>query len=369
MRKLGSGSEYVYFAMTEELARQIRSGVLRPGERIASENALAQIYGISRRSVREGLACLAREGLVVAHAGKGSFVAERPEISKEAGVVALVVPDVDDAFISEVCKGVQTALAARGMRMVIQSSGRNFSGERAAIDYWLGRGVAGVILFPVSSGRGIENVFRLCSFKVPFVLIDRYFRDLETDCVVVDNYQGGMDAVAHLIDSGCRRIAHIQGTGVTANVDRFEGYRDGLTAAGMVYDQSLVRRLPPGFQAADERFEPDVSWGREAMRSLLESGAAPDALFAGNDYIALGALRTMREAGVRVGDDIAVVGFDDLKFVSLLDTPLTTVRQPKQRIGEEAVALLAGRIGGQRGAAPERVVLPTELIVRESSRR
>ena len=181
-------------------------------------------------------------------------------------------------------------------------------------------------------------------------------RTRAVDSVVVDNRRGGEEATAHLAEQGARRIACITGPNrVDTATERLRGYQDALAEAGLTADRALVRR-------AD--FKEDG--GYRAARSLLEADPAPDALFVANHPMTVGALRALRDLGLRVPHDVAIVGFDDSPLATLVSPQLTVVTQPAYAIGRAAAELLA--TAGERDE-PRHVVCSPTLVVRESSLR
>ena len=190
--------------------------------------------------------------------------------------------------------------------------------------------------------------------ELPFVLVGRHPTDERASYVDVENVQGARQVVDHLLNLGRRRIALIAGPNtMIAGSDRSAGYLAGLRERGLTADPAL---------AAEGDFT--QAGGYTAMQKLLPH--RPDAVFAANDNMALGALRAIREAGLRVPEDIALVGFDDVPFAAGTDPALTTIRQPIQRAGSVAAETLVALIG-DRELPPRRIVLPTELVIRASS--
>ena len=207
----------------------------------------------------------------------------------------------------------------------------------------------------VSSHSGDPLLSRLVPAGVPTVACGRVlgYEGLLSS-VAADDRAGARTAVAHLLAAGCRRIATITGPlDTSGGVDRLDGYRDALTAAGVPFDPALVAHG-------------DWTRGRAdtAMRELLAVAPDLDAVFAASDLMASAALTVLREAGRSVPDDVALVGFDDSGLAETLDPPLTTVRQPLERISEEMVRLLTEGVAGRD---PLTVTVPTSLVVRASS--
>jgi LacI family transcriptional regulator len=212
--------------------------------------------------------------------------------------------------------------------------------------------VDGLVIASLNSTHPLYN--HLLELRSPLVMVDKpaHFAD-RLSYVSVDNVRVGELATEHLIRLGRKRIAHITGhLTITDGVDRMEGYKRALHNAGMSIDERLIY---PG------KFQRDV--GYEGMRHLLRY--KPDALFAAGDTIAVGALQAAREAGWRVPDDLSIVGVDDIDVARTSFPPLTTVRQPVLQKGEVAARLLIDVIEG-RAQSPRHILLPTELVIRQS---
>ncbi|MDD5699423.1 MAG: GntR family transcriptional regulator [Victivallaceae bacterium] len=362
---------YVYSGVESDLIDQIRNGTLKPHECILSENEISRKYNISRRSSRKALDNLVEKGLLYRMAGKGTFVADpkdNPSISSVCQFTfSFIVPDIDDIFISEICKGLQEAANSANCNLIIQSSNGSVEKENINIEYSLQHHVDGAVIFPNWGKANIDVIYKLKELKIPFVLIDRYFKDFDTDYVVVDNRKGAFEITAHLIRLGHKKIAHLYGTEGSANDERLEGYRDALASASIVYRPEYVKRINMEIHLnGNDRFEPDRQGGYENMRQLLALQDPPTAVFAGNDYQAIGAMQAIKNAGFKVPADVSVAGFDDLKFSSLLETPLTTVRQPKKEIGSKAFEILLDKVRGKSQEKTAKIVLDTEIIIRDS---
>jgi len=187
---------------------------------------------------------------------------------------------------------------------------------------------------------------------------DRACEDINVDKVVVDDYDGAFKAVEHLILSGYRRIAHLAGPRhISISKDRFKGYLDALQKYHMPFEEELL--ICGGFN------EEDGIFGFQKLRQLNK---LPDAIFAVNDPVAMGAFMQIKEMGLKIPDDIALVGFSDIPGVSLLDPPLTTVAQPQYQIGQAAAKMLLQQIDhGLESDVPQIEILKTKLIIRKST--
>lgn len=374
MQGLRKDVSYVYAGVERDLRDQIRSGILKGGECILSENEISRKYNISRRSARKAIDNLIEQDLLYRIPGKGTFVNKhigskgRVETSF---IVSYIVPDIDDLFIAEICHGLQDEANRDRCNLLIQSSNGNIKQENQNIEYLISHNIDGAVIFPNWGRANVDALFRLKEAKIPFVLVDRYYPDFDTDYVIVDNYGGAYNAVMHLIKHGHRKIAHLYGTAGSANDARLQGYLTALGESGIVYRPAYVRKMSADIiRRNGDRFEPDMEGGYQGMLELLALPEPPTAVFAGNDYQAIGAMRAIKEANKKVPDEVAIIGFDDLKFSSLIEVPLTTVRQPKYEIGQAALRILLGKMKHHESTGkvgPYRhEVLNTELVLRAS---
>lgn len=219
-----------------------------------------------------------------------------------------------------------------------------------------GNRVAGVVLF---GGESNANAISQCrSAGIPFVVVNHDSSDHDVIGVGSDNEGGGYDATRHLIRLGHQRVAFITGPAGRPDAEgRYSGYRRALEESGIPFDADLV--------ATGDFSE---KGGREAMRHLLSQGVRPSALFAANDQSAIAAMTVIKRAGLRVPQDIAVVGFDDIPLAQHVEPALSTIHQPIYRMGQRAAELLMARIGAVSDdeAAIGEKVLRTRLVVRES---
>lgn len=355
----------VYGKLKEDLRSRITSGKLKPGEALHGENELSRRYGISRMSARNALAELVREGLIITMPGKGSFVTDRnKKVAREVngGRIAFIVPAIEDIVTSEIYRGVEEIIRKRGYNPTVFGSNRSIEGETANLKLLLEKKEIGAIIFPNWGRANSEAIFELKREGYPFVLVDKFFRDIDTDYVVTDNVDGAYQVVEHLIKLGHKRIGHVGGLEGTADEDRLEGYRRALGRHKLVYEPELIKKMPGD---KFETMEPE-NGGYDEMRLLLSLKEKPTAVFAGNDYLAIGAMKAIKEAGLNVPDDIAVAGFDDLKFSASLEIPLTTAAQPFRDIGKRAAKILLNKIEDAKHMDTEKIVLKPKLIVRKS---
>jgi DNA-binding LacI/PurR family transcriptional regulator len=272
------------------------------------------------------------------------------------GVIALAVPELDIPYFAELARHVVAAAAELGWTVLIDQTGGGPEQERVAAAGIGDHLIDGLIFSPLALTAddlaGLDGM--------PMVLLGERVDHGPADHVLIDNVAAAREITAHLVGLGRRRIAAIgsQRTpeGASARL-RLAGYAAALDDAGIGYDERLVAPAP-AWHRAD---------GAAAMRELLSSGSRPDAVFCFNDTLALGALRALHEAGLRVPQDVAVAGFDDIEDGRFSVPTLTTIAPDKERIARLAVELLAGRITGDRTAPPRELSAPYRLTPREST--
>ncbi len=354
-----------YAQLISHFREQILDGSLPAGARLPTELNLAEQHRISRGTVRQAMSALVNEGLLERVRGRGTFVRPLPPPANPAPRaperrIGLVLAHSSGSQLDlDILIGVEHAAKSRGYQVSFAYAEENLEELDRDIARLRTDLVGGLIIFPVSDATYDESIWRLSADHIPFVLVDRYFPDLDSDYVVADNLGGGYRATEHLLILGHSRIGFVysaNGSLLTTSVrDRWQGYRRALQEYGQPYDEALVFKWPEGAAARVPG----------ASDQLLLREGRPSAIFAVNDAVALELLRTAQRGGLGVPEDLALIGFDDLNFAAHLSPPLTTVAQPRMDVGLRAGHLLINRIEGQ-GGPPRHIELPTSLIVRET---
>jgi LacI family transcriptional regulator len=270
-------------------------------------------------------------------------------------MIGVIVPDLMHSFFAEIAKGISTAIRPLGYDVVICNSEEDAAVESSEIDRLLARQVDGLILASAQPPSASEAFDRIEARNVPYVLIDRRFPERSASYVGADDQAIGMLATNHLIERGCRRIAHISGPEPNPGSGRLKGYRAALAAAGMAVRESYI--VP----ATD-----DAS-GYEAARRLLALAPRPDAIFGYNDPTAAGAMKAILEAGIRIPEEIKVIGAGNVHYSDLLRVPLSTIDQASTRIGQQAADILLKAIGAKRKRPASTLLIEPTLVAREST--
>jgi LacI family transcriptional regulator len=273
---------------------------------------------------------------------------------KETRILGMVVPDNSNPYFGEVARSIEDACFALGYNIILCNSDEDPEKERAYVDVLIENQVDGIVF--VLSGSQDEHLRPIRERKIPLVAMDRELPHFVWDSVLIDNRDGARQVTSHLIKQRHTRIACISGpAGLTPSIERVGGYRDALHAAGLDPNGALLK-------VAD--FRPEG--GYAAMQELLELPTPPTAVFACNDFMAMGAMRAITERGQRIPQDVSVVGFDDIALASYTYPSLTTVAQQYEAKGKLVVELLTKRINGDV-SKPQQHRLKPRLVVRESS--
>lgn len=276
-----------------------------------------------------------------------------------SGILAYAMPDLSNVYFSEIGNAIMAAAAAHSYTVLTDQTLARRASERDVIQGLTPHLIDGVILSPLALE---PEDMQPDKGTVPIVLLGDRNYDVPYDHVTYDNVATAYAATEHLIKLGRRRVATIgvelESRETQTSLLRLRGYTEALLANGFPIDPALIIRGIPTYNR---------SVGERTMHQLLALDDRPDAVFCFNDHLALGAMRAIHDAGFRIPEDIAVVGFDDIEDGRFSIPSLTTISPDKQKIGDLAVDFLLGRIKGTRTCQPERVEVACRLVVREST--
>ena len=280
----------------------------------------------------------------------------RSLVTRRSSIIGVVIPEISHSFFSEMTCGVEEVLDRAGYDILLCHSRNNPEKEKEEINTLVGSMVAGLIVASVQPERSPGPMVDLARREIPFVLVDRFFPRYAYASVRVDDQAVGRLATSCLIDLGHQRIAHIQGPPVSPASYRLRGYQETLKAAGLAIRKEWI--VPGSF---------DIESGGNAMRKLLATDTRPTAVFAANDPMAVGAVKACREAGLRVPEDISIVGAGNIEGQNDPSPFLTTLDWPREGLGRLAATLLLAAIENPAGKEREVRVLEPRLLVRQST--
>ncbi len=273
--------------------------------------------------------------------------------------IGVIVPEIVHYFFSSVISGIEEVAYDRDFHVMICQSNENYQREVMITKALMRSRVEGILVSVSKNTTDYSHFKMLIDRGIPIVFYDRNCDQIETSSVVVEDYEGAFSATEHLIDIGARNIIQLCGPkSLSIIANRIQGFKDALLSHQLPFNEEMLVK-------ADTYKD-----GYLATKKILEKPNRPDAIFAVNDLTAIGAMKAVKDAGLTIPDDIAIVGFsDDPTLTEVLDPPLSSVAQPGFEMGKVATELLFMKINGQSGDTVERKILKTKLIIRGSSNK
>lgn len=278
----------------------------------------------------------------------------------KSNVIGLVVADISNPFYSKITRIIESYALSKGYHLLVCSTDEIEEKEKDLIHFLIdSQQVSGLIVATTLTKKDIFSDLKNRNY--PFVMIDRYISGLEADTVTVDNYNGAFKAVNQMIKTGYKKIAMltISPSYINSLADREKGYKDALTKNGLKFDKKLFREI--SFNNIDSEISATV-------RELLSPPLKAEAIFTANNNLAVHCLDAIRDLGLRIPQDVALVSFDDVDVFRFSSPTITAVAQPVEEIGKQAVELLFKRMNqnDNKKYKVQNIVLPTELIIRKS---
>jgi len=287
-------------------------------------------------------------------------LAARTLVTGRTYMMGLVVPDLVHSFFSYLAKGLSEVLRNSGFTLIISSSEEDPELERQAIDQLVARSVDALLVASIQ--WTVETFRRVEEASIPYILIDRSFVELAANFVGVNDEQVGSMATEHLIEVGCRTIAHISRARVSPALGRQEGYKQALARHGLSVGPDYIVN-------AEREAESAEVVGYEAAEKLLRLNPRPDGIFCYDDPVAIGAMKAIFDAGLRIPEDIAVVGCGNIHYDNFLRVPLTSVDLQSMVIGQRAARLAISLVGAKSPVRPKTILLEPKLVARDSTNR
>jgi len=275
--------------------------------------------------------------------------------TKRTKIVGLIVSDIKNPFFTEIISATEAHLAKNNYNIILCNTDYSVLKEQEFLNILFSKSVDGIIISPTSLEHLHTDFFQ--RYRLPNVLLDIKSKNLKSNCVYVDQEQGGYIAIRYLIDKGHRRIAFMAGPQtMSSSQQAIKGYIKAHKRMSVSLDENLIIRIPQDYDAAYTE-----------TQKLLREDRKVTAIFALSDFLCIGIYRALQEENLRIPDDIAVLGYDDLSLLRFLKPSLTTVRQPNSDIGNAAAELILSNIKEGTRWKPKTVILKPELIVRDSA--
>ncbi|SEC19775.1 transcriptional regulator, LacI family [Tenacibaculum sp. MAR_2009_124] len=282
--------------------------------------------------------------------------------SNESRIIGLIIPEIVHHFFSNIINGVIITARKKGYFVLVMPSEESYEDEVNQIKLLTGKNVDGILVSLSNDTINYSHIKQVINSGVPVVLYDRISKLISASKVQIDDIQAAIKATEHLINIGCQKIAHIRGPlKPQTTIDRAKGYRQALQDNNMTFDKSLV------YNAENMSYEN----GYNLAELILKEHPDVDGIFCFTDLVAMGALKKLNELGVRVPEQISIVGFSNWFITQTSSPTLTTINQPGFLIGQEACNILIEEIHAKRDNKPfehKTIKIPTELVIRESTK-
>jgi len=280
----------------------------------------------------------------------------------KTNTIGVVIPEIVHFFFSTIISGIEDVANKAGYNVILTQSNESFAREATNLKALFNSRVDGMLISISRETNTFDHIESTLAKGVPMVFFDRVYDNGNSSMIVVDDMSGAKEATKHLIEQGCKRIAHLEGPpNLEISKQRLEGFMQAMKEANMPVEKDYIALCPLG----------TMEEGKTATEKLLSLPNPPDAIFASTDPAAMGAMQAIKEKGLRIPQDVAIVGFSNWFFSQLLDPPLSSVDQPGFEMGQEAAKLLIRHIEvkskSEIEAPAETKVLKTKLIVRPSS--
>lgn len=281
--------------------------------------------------------------------------------TKESKTIGLIIPEVVHFFFGNIVRAIITAAEKRGYLVIILQSDDNPELEKKQIDLLISKRVDGIMISLANNTVDISHLHKVQRLGIPLVMFDKISKLVPCSKVIIDDRKAAYEATKHLIEQGCTKIAHFRGPLLPQNsIDRFLGYKKALEDHGLPYDSNMVFLCDP---ITYEK-------GREHARNLIESDLEVDGIFANTDMVAIGALSVFNESGIKVPEQIKIIGFSNWFISSAMTPTLSTVDQPGIKMGKKVFKQLYKELQAKKNGQiiqPETVTMSTEVIARKSS--
>lgn len=284
---------------------------------------------------------------------------------QKTNTIGVVIPELVHFFFSTVIAGIEDVAYNAGYNVILAQSNESVEREKIDLKALYNSRVDGMLMSISRETVEYDHIESVLAKGVPIVFYDRDYPNMKTSRVIVDDYIGAREAAIHLIEQGCKKIAHLQAASkMTIGKERLRGLTDVLKEHNLPFPDSYLQVCQNG----------TIEEGLKAMTTLLKLPNPPDAIFANNDVLAMGAMQAIKKAGLKIPEDVAVVGFSNWLYSAMIDPPLSSVDQPGFLMGQEAAKLLIRQIelaekDDEVEIVPETKVLQTKLVIRESSLR
>lgn len=278
----------------------------------------------------------------------------------KSNIIGIIVPTADRTFFSSVVRGIEEIANTAKYNVMICQTYDSFEKEVSTVEALLNARVDGIIVSHAKETQTFDHFLKVKERNIPIILFDRSNDELDVSNIVIDDFLGAYKATEHLIQQGCKRIAHFTNARkISIYKERLRGYREALLDNGLKFDETLV---------VDSDLQLEDGW--HSMELLLKREEKPDGVFSSSALGILGAMQVLKQKGFRIPEEVALVGFANEPFTSYTEPSLSVIDQHPMRMGNAAAAIFLEEIAAKgKASIPQKIVLKPELIIRQSSLR
>jgi GntR family transcriptional regulator of arabinose operon len=350
----------------DAIKTRILNGIYLPNQKIHSENELMKEFKVSRHTVRAAIGELVNEGWLYREQGAGTFCAERSK-SKTASTnkiktIAIITTFISNYIFPSIIQGAESILREKGYQVMLYNTNNNLENEKKILETVLSQSVDGIIIEPTKSAFSNPNIqyfFTLERNKIPYIMINAFYDELEPICLVMDDEKGGYIQTEHLIENGHENIVGFFKTDDVQGVKRMKGY----IKAHRHYEIPINPSNIINYKSEEKHTKPI-----EKLKEVLTKNEKPTALVCYNDELALILLDTLRELQLHIPNDISIVGYDDSFLAVASEVKLTSIKHPKFEMGARAAKMIVDLVTGKQSTQKlHSVIYEPELIIRHST--
>ncbi|ULT56113.1 GntR family transcriptional regulator [Neobacillus drentensis] len=363
-----------YNMVKEKITEWITSGTVQPGEKIYSENELVKMFGVSRHTVRQAVGDLVHEGWLYREQGAGTFCSNKMfESSQEAEAppkaqrlntngknIGVITTYISDYIFPSIIKGIESYLTAQGYSLTFACTDNDVEKEKQCLETMLSRNINGLIVEPTRSSNynpNIQYYLQLEQNNIPYLMINQYYSQLMPPHIIMNDEHGGFIATEHVIKLGHEKIIGLFKTDDLQGVNRMQGFIRAFRENNLSFFPDMV------ITYTTEDKDSNVV---ERLQEFFKKENKPTAIVCYNDQLALQVIFMLRGLGLKVPEDVSIVGYDDSSLAEATDIKLTSVSHPKMDMGIEAAKWIVSAVE-KRGTNEHSTIYEPELVVRNST--
>ncbi len=354
----------------DQIKTWIISGEIKPGDKIYSENELMKMFAVSRHTIRQAVGDLVHEGWLYREQGAGTFCSNKvtsntlsgqqtvePKPGKNIGVITTYISDY---IFPSIIRGIESYLTEKGYTLTLACTNNDTDKEKQCLQMMLNRNIDGLIVEPTKSSNynpNIQYYLELEQNNIPYLMINQFYSQLIPPHIIVNDEHGGYLATEHLIHLGHEKFLGLFKTDDLQGVNRMRGFIRAFRENGLTASPEAILTYN-----TEERYDPLM----DRLLNLFKTGTRPTAIVCYNDELAIHVLEVLRNLGIRVPDEISIVGYDDSFLAEASDIKLTTVAHPKMNMGMDAARWIVSAVENNSIKSPS-IVYDPELVVRTST--